>query len=50
MEGTPTDIITEILIKQFFNLACTVISVSVSGSPFIIPKGRHHLNGQTDAL
>ncbi len=44
-EGTPGDIITEALIKQVFNLDCTIISDPVSGSPFIVPKGRHHVTG-----
>ncbi len=42
-EGTPSDIITDTLIKQVFDLDCMVISDPVSNSPFIIPKGRHHV-------
>jgi len=41
-EGSPSEIITELLIKQVFDLDCEVISDPVSGSPFIVPKGRHH--------
>lgn len=41
-EGTPSDIITDALIKQVFDLDCMVISDPVSNSPFIVPKGRHH--------
>lgn len=43
-EGTPSDIITEELIKQVFDLDCQVIRDPVSDSPFIVPKGRHHVS------
>lgn len=43
-EGAPSDIITEALIRQVFELDCKVISDPVSDSPFIVPKGRHHAN------
>ena len=42
-QGAPSDIITEELIKQVFDLECTVISDPVSGTPFIVPRGRHHV-------
>ncbi len=45
-EGSPSDIITDSLIKQVFDLDCTVISDPVSGTPFIVPRGRHHVNCQ----
>lgn len=43
-EGSPSEIITEDLIKDVFDLDCTVISDPVSGTPFIVPQGRHHVN------
>ena len=43
-EGSPSEIIDEELIKEVFDLDCSVISDPVSGTPFIIPKGRHHVN------
>ncbi len=43
-EGPPSDIVTETLIKQVFDLDCKVICDPVSNSPFIVPKGRHHVN------
>ncbi|AOT69490.1 ABC transporter ATP-binding protein [Geosporobacter ferrireducens] len=49
-EGTPSEIITEALIKQVFDLDCSVIKDPVSGSPFIVPKGRHHVNFQTPSI
>ncbi|AKL96026.1 ABC-type cobalamin/Fe3+-siderophore transport system, ATpase component [Clostridium aceticum] len=48
-EGSPSEIITEALIKQVFDLDCSVIKDPVSGSPFIVPKGRYHVNLQTSA-
>ena len=42
-EGSPSEIIDEELIKEVFDLDCSVISDPVSGTPFIIPKGRHHV-------
>ncbi len=42
-EGSPSEVITEKLMKQVFGLDCAVIKDPVSGSPFIIPKGRHHV-------
>ncbi|MGF7144474.1 iron complex transport system ATP-binding protein [Anaerotaenia torta] len=43
-EGTPPEVVTEDLIKQVFGLDCAVIKDPVSGSPFIVPKGRHHVH------
>ncbi len=43
-EGAPSDIITVALMKQVFNLDCEVICDPVSNSPFIVPKGRYHMN------
>lgn len=43
-EGAPSAIITDSLIKQVFDLDCMVISDPVSNSPFIVPKGRHHVD------
>lgn len=43
-EGPPAEVVTEELIKQVFGLDCAVIKDPISGSPFIVPKGRHHVN------
>lgn len=42
-QGSPSDVITEELIEQVFGLNCAVIKDPVSGSPFIVPKGRYHV-------
>ncbi|NLK98415.1 ABC transporter ATP-binding protein [Defluviitalea saccharophila] len=47
-QGAPSEIITEELIKKVFNLDCSVIKDPVSGSPFIVPKGRHHVRLNTN--
>lgn len=44
-QGPPSKIITEELIRKIFGLECTVINDPVSGSPLIVPKGRHHVCG-----
>lgn len=41
-EGTPSDIITNSLIKDIFALDCMVIEDPVSNSPSVVPIGRHH--------
>jgi iron complex transport system ATP-binding protein len=46
-QGAPSKVITEDLIQNVFGLNCAVIKDPVSGSPFIIPKGRHHVNEHT---
>lgn len=45
-QGTPSDIISEELMKQIFGLDCAIIKDPVSGSPFIVPKGRYHVEMQ----
>ncbi|PXV91601.1 iron complex transport system ATP-binding protein [Lachnotalea glycerini] len=42
-QGTPFEVITEEQMKQVFELDCAVIKDPVSGSPFIVPKGRHYV-------
>lgn len=41
--GTPEEIINKDLIKDVFGLDCDVIKDPVSFTPFIIPRGRHHI-------
>ncbi|MGD7045676.1 ABC transporter ATP-binding protein [Jeotgalibacillus proteolyticus] len=41
-EGQPSKIITSSLIENIFGLNCTVINDPISGSPYVIPIGRHH--------
>lgn len=41
-EGKPSDVITSTLIEDIFGLHCTVVEDPVSGSPSVVPIGRHH--------
>ncbi len=45
-QGAPSEVITEEMIQQVFGLSCTVIKDPVSGSPFIVPKGRYYVRQQ----
>lgn len=49
-EGDPSLVITSTLIKDIFGLHSTVIKDPISGSPFVVPIGRHHVNGGVEAL
>ncbi|WP_160686574.1 ABC transporter ATP-binding protein [Clostridium sp. C2-6-12] len=42
-EGTPAEVITPELIEEVFGLDCVVIEDPISYSPFIVPRGRHHI-------
>ncbi|WP_226036749.1 ABC transporter ATP-binding protein [Aquibacillus saliphilus] len=42
-EGVPSLVITSTLIKDIFGLNCTVIKDPISGSPYVVPIGRHHV-------
>ena len=44
-EGAPEEIVTEQLIRDVFRLECVVTKDPVSHSPFIVPKGRFHVDG-----
>jgi iron complex transport system ATP-binding protein len=41
-EGEPGKIITADLVRKVFELDCAVITDPVSGSPMVLPIGRHH--------
>lgn len=41
-EGTPSEIITPNLMQQVFGLDCIVLRDPLSGTPYILPKGRYH--------
>jgi iron complex transport system ATP-binding protein len=40
--GVPGDVVTEELVREVFGLESRVIRDPVSGTPLIIPIGRHH--------
>jgi iron complex transport system ATP-binding protein len=41
--GAPDDVITSELIREVFDLDALVVPDPVSGSPIILPRGRHHV-------
>ncbi|MEV7397876.1 ABC transporter ATP-binding protein [Aeromicrobium sp. NPDC092404] len=41
-EGPPTDVIDSAVVTDVFGLACEVVPDPVSGTPMIVPRGRHH--------
>ncbi|UOQ44906.1 ABC transporter ATP-binding protein [Halobacillus salinarum] len=45
-EGEPSQVINKHLIQDIFGLHSTVIKDPVSGSPSVVPIGRHHLNSE----
>lgn len=42
-EGTPQKVITKNLIAKVFGLESEIIKDPVSQTPFVVPKGRHHV-------
>ena len=42
VQGSPTDVITADVVEDVFALACHVVPDPVSGTPLVVPKGRHH--------
>ncbi|WP_339230545.1 ABC transporter ATP-binding protein [Oceanobacillus sp. FSL K6-2867] len=43
-EGEPSKVITSPLVKDVFGLDCIVVEDPISGSPSVVPIGRHHVN------
>ena len=41
--GTPRDVVTAELIRDVFDLDAHVVPDPVSGSPIVLPRGRHHV-------
>ncbi|GMK40519.1 iron-dicitrate ABC transporter ATP-binding protein [Paenibacillus sp. CCS19] len=42
-EGAPSDVITSELVKDIFGMESAVIQDPISGTPLIVPIGRHHV-------
>jgi len=40
--GTIDDVIDSAVVTEVFGLACEVVPDPVSGTPMIVPRGRHH--------
>jgi iron complex transport system ATP-binding protein len=41
-EGAPAEVVTARSVEEIFNLRCQITTDPVSGTPLIIPMGRHH--------
>lgn len=41
--GAPSDVMTSDLIREVFELDALVVTDPVSGSPIVLPRGRHHV-------
>ena len=46
VEGVPAEVITAEVITEVFGLACEVAPDPVSGTPMVLPRGRHHARVQ----
>ena len=42
-EGAPRDVVDAELVSEVFGLASDVVPDPVSGSPMVVPRGRHHV-------
>ena len=40
--GTPREVLTPEVVRTVFGIECKVISDPVSGTPMMVPRGRHH--------
>lgn len=49
-EGTPEEVVTEALVKDVFNLRSMVMPDPVSGTPMVVPIGRHFNVNEEDGL
>jgi iron complex transport system ATP-binding protein len=47
--GAPSDVMTSELIREVFDLDALVVSDPVSGSPIVLPRGRHHVSSPVPA-
>lgn len=41
-EGAPGDVVTAALVADVFDLASEIVPDPVSGTPMVVPRGRHH--------
>jgi iron complex transport system ATP-binding protein len=41
-EGAPSEVVTEELVQRVFDMASRVLTDPVSGTPLVVPVGRHH--------
>ena len=46
--GSPAEVVTEEMVEQVFSLRSRVIADPISGSPLVLPVGRHHASTAGD--
>ena len=44
-EGPPAEVVTEAMVREVFGLRSRVVPDPVTGTPLIVPVGRHHAGG-----
>lgn len=49
-EGLPADVISAEMVEEVFGLRCRIATDPVSGTPMVIPVGRHHDNEDAVAI
>lgn len=49
-EGAPIDVIDSNVVTEVFGLTCEVVPDPVSGTPMIVPRGRHHVAPLREAV
>jgi iron complex transport system ATP-binding protein len=47
-EGAPADVVTETLVREVFGLETRIVPDPVSGTPLVVPMGRHARSGDTE--
>ncbi|MEW2360222.1 ABC transporter ATP-binding protein [Spirillospora sp. NPDC029432] len=47
-EGAPSEVVTEEVVTDLFGMPCRVVADPVSGTPLIVPVGRHHVLARQD--
>ena len=40
--GTPRDVISAAVVEEVYGLACEIVPDPISGTPMVVPRGRHH--------
>jgi len=48
--GPPAEVVTEALVSEVFGMPCRVIPDPVSGTPLVVPVGRHHSMSPTESV
>ncbi|GAB3680499.1 ABC transporter ATP-binding protein [Angustibacter aerolatus] len=47
-QGDPREVVTDALVQDVFGMRCQVVTDPVSGTPMVVPVGRHHAGRATE--